>query len=136
MPAVTTAEITAPITPATITMTICLPKLTITKFRGEVTNWTSFWDSFKSAIHENREISKVNKFIYLYSLLKGAALRTIKGLSLTEDNYDTANELLQKWFGNAQQIVATHVEELLKLAPFNNNRASSLSFLYDKVLEA
>ena len=76
----------------------------------------------------------MNKFNYLYSLLEGAALRTIKGLSLTEDNYNTAIELLQKWFRNAQQIVAAHVEELLKLAPCNNDHASSLRFLYDKVM--
>ena len=42
MPAITTAEITAPITPATITTTTRLPKLTINKFCGEVTDWTSF----------------------------------------------------------------------------------------------
>ena len=132
--AVTTARITTPTAPGIAASTTRLPKLTIAKFRGEVTDWTSFWDSFKSAIHENREISKVNKFNYLYSLLEGAALRTIKGLSLTEDNYDTAIELLQKRFGNTQQIVAAHVEELLKLPPCNSDRASSLRFLYDKVI--
>ena len=132
--AVTTARITTPTAPGIAAPTTRLPKLTIAKFRGEVTDWTSFWDSFKSAIHENREISQVNKFNYLYSLLEGAALRTIKGLSLTEDNYDTAIELLQKRFGNTQQIVAAHVEELLKLPPCNSDCASSLRFLYDKVI--
>ena len=31
-----------------------LPKLILPKFRGHVTRWISFWDSFKSAVHENR----------------------------------------------------------------------------------
>ena len=30
-----------------------LPKLSIKPFNGDVTQWTTFWDSFKSAILEN-----------------------------------------------------------------------------------
>ena len=46
-----------------------LPKLEDVKFRGQVTEWSSFWDSCNSAIHSNTNISKVNKFNYLHSLL-------------------------------------------------------------------
>ena len=28
-----------------------LPKLTLPKFRGVTTTWSSFWDSFKAALH-------------------------------------------------------------------------------------
>ena len=31
-----------------------LPKLTIQPFKGELTTWTTFWDSFEVAIHKNR----------------------------------------------------------------------------------
>ena len=62
------------------------------------------------------------------------ALRTIKGLSLTEDNYDTAVEFLQRRFSNPQQIVAAHCEEIFKLPNCSNDHASSLCFLYDKVM--
>ena len=30
-----------------------LPKLVLSKFKGNVTNWTTFWDSYKTAVHEN-----------------------------------------------------------------------------------
>ena len=30
-----------------------LPKLVLPKYKGEATKWHSFWDSFKSAVHEN-----------------------------------------------------------------------------------
>ncbi len=44
---------TTPIsTPAVIpTLGVRLPKITMQPFDGDVTNWTSFWDSFDSAIH-------------------------------------------------------------------------------------
>jgi len=36
-----------------------LPKLTLPKFRGEVTQWSTFWDSYKSAVHENPDLSVI-----------------------------------------------------------------------------
>lgn len=32
-----------------------LPKLSLPKFRGDITKWSTFWDSFQSAIHDNRK---------------------------------------------------------------------------------
>ena len=59
-----------------------LPKLTLQKFRGETSQGSSFWDSYKSAVHENTSISTTGKFNYLNSLLEDAAARTIQGLTL------------------------------------------------------
>ena len=39
-----------------------LPKLTLAKFWGEFTKWNTFWESFQSAVHDDREISQVDKF--------------------------------------------------------------------------
>ena len=63
-------------------------------------DWTTFWDSFKAAIHENEDIPKVDKFNYLNSLLEGAVFRTIQGLTLTTANYDSAIALLHERFEN------------------------------------
>ena len=37
-----------------------LPKLTLPKFRGVVTTWSTFWDSFKAAVHDNDSIPKID----------------------------------------------------------------------------
>ena len=47
-----------------------LPKLSLPKCRGDVMKWNAFWDSFQSAIHDNKNISKVDKFNYLQSVLE------------------------------------------------------------------
>ena len=36
-----------------------LPKLTIRQFDGDITKWTSFWDSYESAIHKNPAYQKL-----------------------------------------------------------------------------
>jgi len=104
-----------------------LPKITLPKFRGNVTNWTSFWESFKLAMHKNTDILKIDKFNYLNSLLEGLASCTVQGLNLTEPNYDSAVELLQMRFGNPQQIITTHMDELLMLP-----NCVRLLLIYDK----
>ena len=71
-----------------------LPKLVLNKFKGNVTQWASFWDSYKTAVHENPVLSTINN--YLNSLLEGVAARSIQGLSLTADNYNSAVEILCK----------------------------------------
>ena len=45
--------------------TVKLPKLTIQPFKGELTTWTTFWDSYKAAIHDNASLSDIDKFNYL-----------------------------------------------------------------------
>ena len=47
-----------------------LPKQTMSRFKGDLTKWNCFWDSFNASIHKNNEISTIGKFIYLNSLRK------------------------------------------------------------------
>ena len=91
-----------------------LPKLVLKKFSGDPKTWQEWWDSFKVAVHENG-ISDVDKFNDLRSLVEGAAYATIAGLSLTEENYKTAIDLLQERFAQKQIIINSHMDAMLKL---------------------
>ena len=75
--------------------------------------WQEWWDSFKVGVHENG-ISDVQKFNHLRSLVKGAECTTIAGLSLTEENYKTAIDLLEERFAQ-KQIINSHMDAMLKL---------------------
>ena len=110
-----------------------LPKLTLPKFRGEITNWNTFWDSYNSAIHSNEAISDIDKFNYLKSLVEGPAARVMQGLNLTEANYNSAVELLKDRFGKPQQIISAHMDELLKIPNCVNDKPHSLRTVYDKI---
>ena len=110
-----------------------LPKLILPKFRGDVTTGKGFWESYKSAVHDNNSISKIDKFNYLRSLLEGAASRAIQGLALLSSNYDSAEEILEQRFGRLQQIISAHMDKILKFQPCTSDRPSHLRFLYDKL---
>ena len=111
---------------------IRLPKLTMPRFKGELTKWNTFWDSFNASIHENDDISTIDKFNYLNSLLEGNAARAIHGLPLTESNYNSAIKILKDRFSKPQAIISAHMDELLKLQVCND-RANALRLFYDKV---
>ena len=111
-----------------------LPKLTIQPFKGELTTWTTFWDSYQVAIHNNRSLSGIEKFNYLRSLLQGPALDAIAGLTLTDANYMEAVEVLTKRFGNKQLIIDRYMEVLLSVeAVTSDSNLKALRHLYDTV---
>ena len=111
-----------------------LPKLTIQPFTGELTKWTTFWDSFQTTNDHNTSLSEVEKFNYLRSLLEGPALEAISGLMLNTANYKEAMVVLQKCFGNKQNIIARHLPALLKVDSIaSDSNLKGLRRLYDTV---
>ena len=101
---------------------------------GELTSWTSFWESYKTAIHDNKDLTDIEKFNYLRSLLQRTALDSISGLALTEANYKEAIAILEQRFGNKQQIVAKHMDALLNAETITSSyNLKGLRRLYDFV---
>ena len=111
-----------------------LPKLSLKTFNGDLTTWITFWDNFESSIHNNPDLSAIDKFNYLNSLLEGNAATAISGLTLSSANYDEAVVILKKRFGNRQQIITKHMDVLLSLeAVTSNHNLEGLRYLYDLV---
>lgn len=110
-----------------------LPKLILPKFKGDITSFRPFWNSFENAVHNNPSLSRIDKFNYLYSLLEGPALLAIKGLALTEENYQASVDILKQRFGNTQLVISAHMDELLKLPVSSGDKPSQLRIIYDKI---
>lgn len=83
-----------PTVPALQPLKSRLPKITLPKFKGEVTQFRSFWDSFESTVHSNTGLTKIDKFNYLVPLLEGTVSHAIPGLPITEEHYDTAVNII------------------------------------------
>jgi len=64
----------------------------------------------------------------------GPAESTITGLLLTEDNYETAIDILRDRFGKPQLLISNHMEALLKLPIVSSVlETKKLRDLYDKI---
>ena len=54
-------------------------------------------------------------------------------MPVTEENYDSAVEILKERFGKPQQLISAHMEELLKLNVCVLDKPRQIRFLYDKI---
>ncbi|GFO37593.1 gypsy retrotransposon integrase-like protein 1 [Plakobranchus ocellatus] len=105
-----------------------LPRLHLPKFGGDILEFQEFWDQFTAIIDNREEISDVNKFSYLQSLLLGNARSCLQGLALTAVNYDTAKEILLRRFGRTEKVIVAHIQKLL-----NISAKATLWEIYDQV---
>ena len=103
------------------------------RFNGDIIKFYVFWESFESAVHNNEESSAVDKLSYSHSLVDRAAVSSMQGLPSTEDNYKNSVEILKDCFGRKQQIIGTHMEELLKLQNCPKENTTQLRQIYDKI---
>lgn len=93
-----------------------LPKLNIPTFTGNLKDWHTFNDLYKSLIHTNDSLTSSEKFQYLLSLLSGEALTLIKNLPLSSENYDIAYNNLTSRFQN-KRLLANFYWEAINNAP-------------------
>ena len=111
-----------------------LPKLVIKKFGIEACNRIEFWDTFVSAVHNNEDLSDIERFSYLRTLLEGPAYSMVAGLALTSANYEKAVDLLKQCFRQKQVIINSHMDHLLNLTPITDSRDLwKLQKLYDTI---
>ena len=109
-----------------------LPKIVIPHYDGSPENWQEFWSQFDITVNQNNALSKVEKFVYLRSLLKPPALTVIQGLALSEANYETALDLIKNRFGKKDIIVRYKIDALLNLSPVKSvNQIKELRLLHD-----
>ena len=59
-----------------------LPKLTITKFNGNILDWTRFWGQFSEGIDKS-DMAAISKFSYLKEFADSKVRKTVDGLPFT-----------------------------------------------------
>ena len=109
-----------------------LPKLDMHTFSGDKMKWSEFWDAFESAVHNKKKMSNVEKFNYLRNKVSGEARSAIQGLNLSNENYEVAIGILKERFGNEQEIIDLHYNQMINLYPASNT-TSSLRNLLDQL---
>ena len=109
-----------------------LPILELRRYSGKPQEWQEFWDGFVSAVHENEELSSIDKFSYLKYYLEDGAKKVISGLELTEKNYEVALNLLKDRFAKPAIIKQAHIREIMNCSPvFNEKNIRKMRDLYD-----
>jgi len=85
-------------------------------------------------VHENQCPSDVHKLNYLVNSLEGQAYKALEGLKIREENYGMAIQLLKERFGKTQHIISAHMQSLLTLQSFQNDKLSNIRSIYDTIM--
>ena len=104
------------------------------KFKGDPTCWKSFIESFNAAIHNNDELTDIERMNFLVNHVEGEAEAVIKGFMLTNDNYMIAKRMLEDRFGDPQVLISSHMSKLLTLDAITDmGDVKGLRRLFDNV---
>ncbi|XP_055543759.1 uncharacterized protein LOC129729273 [Wyeomyia smithii] len=115
-----------------------LPDIKLPTFSGNLMQWITFRDSFRSLIHYNKSLSAIDKFTYLRASVNGEALQEIQTIELTEVNYDVAWSALEKRYENKKLILKTHLDAIFAAEPVRKESFEALNQLlgtFDKNLQ-
>lgn len=110
-----------------------LPKMALPVFDGDRRKWLSFWDVFKSEVHDVKDISKVTKFNFLKGQLSEQVKMRVEGIMATEDNYDLLVDTLQDNYGYKTAIKNAHCVALVTMVK-PQHTASALRTFYDNLM--
>ncbi|XP_070528959.1 uncharacterized protein [Cardiocondyla obscurior] len=110
-----------------------LPKLNLPTFSGRYEEWFPFHDTFRTLIHENATLPKIQWFQYLQSALTGEAKTVIESLEVSERNYDVAWDMLRERYDNKRVIVYTHIRSMIELPNMQRENAAELQRMCDGV---
>ncbi|XP_071050692.1 uncharacterized protein [Onthophagus taurus] len=113
-----------------------VPSWNLPQFKGSYEEWLRFFELYKSLVHDNARLNKIQKFYYLQSCLKDDALRIINSLEISEANYDVAIELLRERYENKKVIKKrNHVKNIFELQPLTRESHVNLRKLIDNFLK-
>ena len=102
-------------------------------FDGDRRKWLSFWDVFKSEVHDVKDISKVTKFNFLKGQLSEQVKTRVEDIMATEDNYDLLVDTLQDNYGDKTAIKNAHCVALVSMVK-PQHTASALRTFYDSLM--
>lgn len=105
---------------------IKLPSLEIPTFSGKYEEFPAFKDLFSALIDKNDSLSDVQKLMYLKSVLKDEPLDLINNLTVTNENYAVAKNLIDSRFDKKLLIINAHLRGLLEVPQLTTGNASLL----------
>lgn len=113
-----------------------VPRVSIPKFSGDVTEWTQFHDLFSSLVGSDPRLTGSEKMHHLKNALTGDAEKLLRPFALSDANYAEAWATLQARYNNKRIIVAKHLDTLIDIPSCPKLDSKSLRKLVDTANES
>jgi len=112
---------------------IHLAPIPFPSFNGSIQGWFSFFDIFKSMIHNEDVYTPAQKFFHLRSCLRGTALDLVQSIPISDVNYDVVIKRLIQRYNNKSLVIQSHMRSILVCSPVDESVLNSLQRLHSTV---
>ena len=99
---------------------INLRKLDLSSFSGNYLDWISFFNRFKGAVIDNDQLTNSLRLQYLKSAVKREASKMLTLITVADDNFNVAMEILQNRCDNKILILRAHLYGIVSYRPVSN----------------
>lgn len=103
-----------------------LPEINIPTFSGNISKWESFFQLFSALIIDSKDLTNIERFIYLKTFLQGEPLKLIETLNLTHDNFQIALDILIDRYQNQFATINFLINALIDLPNLTKCTSTSL----------
>ena len=114
-------------------ISVKLPKLEITKFKGTHMDWFRFWSQFETEV-DKQNIDPVTKFNYLKEFLEPKVRSTIENLNHSSEGYERAKQILKSKYGKPSEVINAHVQSIMALPHIRGSNPSKIHDFFNKLL--
>lgn len=97
-------------------------------FDGNIRNWVQFWDRYNATIYSRPRFNNITKFSFLIECLKGSAFELVRGLAITDANFETAIKKLKEQYNNPECLASSYYEELKETKLFEESSHQRVTF--------
>lgn len=112
-----------------------LPRIQVPTFSGNILEWPTFNELYRALVHNNNQISDIEKFHYLLTSLSQEPLSIVKTLPLTAANYPIAFKSLTDRYDNKRVLAFTYWQNIHDAPKVLSNSAQSFRSLLNAFSE-
>lgn len=109
-----------------------LKPLKVPVFSGEKSKFEDFWEMFLSLVDQSEEPPNM-KMARLRQSLSGTAFEAIRGLGVTEPEYNEAKKILQSKFGGERRKLQAYMDQIEQMPPLKSTDVKSFERFADLV---
>lgn len=103
-----------------------LPQKDLPNFDGKFSSWMSFKDRFTASVINFPGITNVQRLDYLKSAVSGDAYSAIKNISITENNFNVAWDILIEKFERKNDIISDNIKTFFAMPRITANNPNAI----------
>ena len=111
-----------------------MPKLNIPKFKGGLAEWHSFWNRFRTAVHDNARMNEQVKMAHLIDMVTDPALSDYM-IAANDGEEGRYQQAIQERFDRPRELHSIYCRKMSELQPIKGTPAE-LSAAADVVFAA